>query len=556
MKKTIIIIMFGLIYSSVHTKEPDLKQAPLNPEYIAYMEALQKGEINVFTSDGHALGYVPHPVKYRPTIPANFEKNMDLPAAYDLRTQGKVTSVKDQGDCGCCWAFASIGAIESRWLVLGLGNYNLSEQNLKNGHGFASTPCAGGDANYATAYFIRGAGPVSETDDPYNWLDNTYVSGLIPQGYITDARFLPNLIAVVKQAIYNYGAIFSNMYWDDAYYNATNKTYCYNGDNATNHAILLVGWDDNKNTGSGIGAWIVKNSWGTLWGENGFFYISYNDTEVNSDLAYWPNRIDYNPNATIHYYDKLGAVGYFGYVGADDYGLVKFTPSQNQEITKAGTWIYTTNTTVNFTIYDNFSGNTLSSPLGSTGNQTSDYPGYYTFNLPSPVTINNGNDFYVKVKYTAPGEDLPIPVEQVTSYANPDIETGKYWVSANGSSWSPIGKGTAWEVDLCIKAYGIPQGTPVETTDEKRPERFALHQNYPNPFNPETTIKYELPTKQHIVLKVYDTTGREVVKLVDQEQEAGYHEVNFDAQNLPSGIYICQITAGNYTQTMKLTLLK
>ncbi|MCJ7811776.1 T9SS type A sorting domain-containing protein [bacterium] len=111
-------------------------------------------------------------------------------------------------------------------------------------------------------------------------------------------------------------------------------------------------------------------------------------------------------------------------------------------------------------------------------------------------------------------------------------------------------------MDLCIKAYGIPQGTPVETTDEKRPERFALHQNYPNPFNPETTIKYELPTKQHIVLKVYDTTGREVVKLVDQEQEAGYHEVNFDAQNLPSGIYICQITAGNYTQTMKLTLLK
>ncbi len=556
MKKIMIIFLSGFVFLSVYGQEPELRQAPLNPEYIQYMEALQKGEVRQFTSDGYPLGYVPHPVKYEPEIPANFQKPLDLPALYSLRQLGLCTIAKDQGNCNCCWAFASIGAIESNWLVLGKGSFDLSEQNLKNGHGFINTGCAGGNAKYATAYFCRGDGPISETDDPYNINDDTYVTGLTPQGYITDARFLPNLIDIAKQTIYDHGAVFSNMYYETIYYNSTDKTYYYNGDSPTNHAILLVGWNDNKVTGGGIGAWMVKNSWGGSWGENGYFYISYNDTRVNSDLAYWPNRIDYNANATIYGYDKLGAIGYFGYTNVDDYGLVKFTPSENQQITKVGTWTHASNTTVNFTLYDNFNGSSLSSPLGSTGNQTCDYPGYYTFDLPSPITVNNGNDFYVRVKYSAPGEDYPIPIEQASSYANPVIETNKYWVSHNGSNWTQFGSGTSYEIDLCIKAYGVVPGTSVELRDEKRPEKFVLHQNYPNPFNPETTIAYELPETEHVILKIYDTTGREIIKLVDQEQETGYYEVDFSGDQLPSGIYICQITAGPYTQTMKLTLLK
>ena len=219
----------------------------------------------------------------------------------------------------------------------------------------------------STAYFVRGSGPVSEIDDPYNIADSTSATGLLPQGYVTDARFIPNLIPTIKQAIYDHGAVFSNMYYDTPYYNAANKTYYYNGASpATNHAILLVGWDDAKSTAGGTGAWIVKNSWGTTWGENGYFYISYNDTRVNTDPAYWPNSINYNPNATIYGYDTLGTMGNYGFTSTDEYGLVKFTPSQNQEITKVGTWITASNTTVNFTVYDNFNGNSLSCVLGST----------------------------------------------------------------------------------------------------------------------------------------------------------------------------------------------
>ncbi|MBN2028974.1 T9SS type A sorting domain-containing protein [bacterium] len=560
MKKIIITLLCGFLFSSVYTQEPELKQAPLNPEYIQYMEALQKGEVREFTSDGYPLGYIPHPVKYRPEIPANFQKALDLPATYDLRTEGLVTPPKDQGNCGCCWVFASIGAVESNWLTLGLGIYDLSEQHLKNTHGFKRKHCIeGGNASMATAYFIRGSGPVSETDLPYNISDSTSAPGIIPQGYVTDVRFIPNLISIIKQAIYDNGAVFSNMYWDYAYYNNSNKTYYFNGTIQANHAVLLVGWNDNKNTGGGLGAWIVKNSYGTNFGENGYFYISYNDTRVNTDVAYWPKRMDYNSSATVYYCDKLGSMGSIGYNNSQAYGLVKYAPSQNEQLTKLGTWINTSNTTVNFTVYDNFNGNSLSNLLGSIGDKTCDYPGYYTFNLTSPITVSNGNDFYIKVKYSAPGEDLPVPVEQqVVNYAEPDIETGKCWISSNGlnNTWSPLGNDQEGKFDLCIKAYGVVPGTSVETGDEKRPEKFVVHQNYPNPFNPETTIKYELPNPQHVTLKVYDITGREVATLVDQKQETGYYQVQFDASQLPSGIYMCHITAGPYSQTMKLTLLK
>ncbi len=565
MKKIIMTLLCGFLFSSVYTQEPELKQAPLNPEFIQYMEALQKGEVKAFTSDGYPLGYVPHPVKYRPEIPANFQKPLDLPTVYDLRTRGLVTPVKNQLDCGCCWVFASIGAVESNWLVHGLGTYDLSEQHLKNTHGFIRKHCIeGGNAIISTAYFIRGSGPVSEVDDPYDINDSTSTSGLLPQGYITDARFLPNSIPIIKQAIYDHGAVFSNMYIPDpyyayGYYNQGNNTYYYDGANEPNHAILLVGWDDTKDTDDGTGAWIVKNSWGTAFGENGYFYISYNDTKVNSSPAYWPNRTNYNPSATVYYYDKLGSTVSVGYNNPNGYGLVKYMPPKNEQITKVGSWINTSNTTVNFTVYDNFNGIFPSNALGSTGDKTCDYPGYYTFDLPSPITANNGDDFYIKVKYTAPGENLPVPAEQqVGNYAVPDIETDKCWVSPNGlnNTWSPLGNDQDWKIDLCIKAYGVVPGTSVETGDGKKPENFVLHQNYPNPFNPETTIEYELPKAEYVVLKVYNTTGREVATLVNQKQETGYYQVDFSGDRLPSGIYICQITAGQYTRTMKLTLLK
>ena len=95
------------------------------------------------------------------------------------------------------------------------------------------------------------------------------------------------------------------------------------------------------------------------------------------------------------------------------------------------------------------------------------------------------------------------------------------------------------------------------------PDKFLLLQNYPNPFNPATKIKYSIPAVEsvhaaalHIVLKVYDLLGREIITLVNEKKPAGNYEVNFNAANLSSGVYFYRIEAGSFAATKKLLLLK
>ena len=83
-----------------------------------------------------------------------------------------------------------------------------------------------------------------------------------------------------------------------------------------------------------------------------------------------------------------------------------------------------------------------------------------------------------------------------------------------------------------------------------------LKQNYPNPFNPSTNIEYAIPEESFVLLKVYDVIGNEVATLVNEEQAASVYRANFDANNLASGLYIARINAGNYTNSIKMTLIR
>jgi len=101
---------------------------------------------------------------------------------------------------------------------------------------------------------------------------------------------------------------------------------------------------------------------------------------------------------------------------------------------------------------------------------------------------------------------------------------------------------------------GPPVGTP--NINGNVPARYNLKQNYPNPFNPVTSIEFDLPRNEFVKLSVYNTLGQEVAVLVNNGMEAGSHTINFDASNLPSGIYIYKITAGDFTMTRKMSLVK
>lgn len=96
----------------------------------------------------------------------------------------------------------------------------------------------------------------------------------------------------------------------------------------------------------------------------------------------------------------------------------------------------------------------------------------------------------------------------------------------------------------------------ADNPEGKQPYTFALHQNYPNPFNPSTTIRFDLPVAGAVSLAIYDIQGREIIHLIDDFYQAGYHTTKFDGRSLASGIYFARLKAGNYSQTRKMLLVK
>jgi hypothetical protein len=98
--------------------------------------------------------------------------------------------------------------------------------------------------------------------------------------------------------------------------------------------------------------------------------------------------------------------------------------------------------------------------------------------------------------------------------------------------------------------------TDVEPNSEVLPTAYSLDQNYPNPFNPATKINYSIPVEGFVTLDVYNSIGQKVATLVNENKTVGSYEVNFSAANLSSGIYFYKLTAGNFSETKKMILMK
>jgi C1A family cysteine protease len=291
--KAIFIAVAMTFISFNYVQAERLSSAPLNPNFIKYTQKPSTSFVQNPTVDGHILGYIPPSIKIpkqsvlsKTTLSRSviaFAKA--LPATFDLRILGAVTPVRDQGQCGSCWAFASYSSLESFLIYKGVPrqNLNFSEGDLNQYHGFDTRECEGGNYIMTTAYLARWNGPVDEVDEPYPYISMA-TPGVAVKKHVQYVWFIPDRAApgkdyntTVKTAIQSYGAVSVYFQWEDSSYNEANAAY-YTTKTGGNHAVAIIGWDDNYSKTNfnsqppGDGAFLVKNSWGAAWGKAGYFY--------------------------------------------------------------------------------------------------------------------------------------------------------------------------------------------------------------------------------------------------------------------------------------------
>ncbi len=451
-----IVILLIVLFSTIGIFAQNVPQKqPADPDFFITDDELQEME-------KHGVGLPPIRPAYDRWKNFTYETTRDFPVVYDLRETNFLTPVKSQS-AGGCWAYSTMGCVEARLKMLGYPEYNLSDNNLKFCHGYIPSRNTNGNHWMSSAYFARRSGPYLESEDPHPGGTNsnddcpTEFSALY---YIHESRYPPPQdIDYIKQTVMDYGPVWSLLMWSESSYNPDDYTYYYTG-SSVNHAGVIVGWNDTLMTAGGPGAWIVRNTWGQGFGEGGYYYISYNDSQFGKYNGYWPEVMENEPGTYIHQYDEIGGYWGVGFAGEVGYGLVKFEGTdRDSEITKIGSFIVSTNCGVEIKIFDHFQ-DSVYGLLGRMDEVLLELPGYHTFDLDSAIHIPAGEDFYVQIKYDSndPDDLWPIAVEDtIDGYAKPEIENGKYWIAPDPNLWPTywyqVGVGTPYHYDLCIKAY-------------------------------------------------------------------------------------------------------
>ena len=452
-----------------------------------------------------------------------------LPSTYDSRNYGYVTSVKNQGSYGSCWAHAAMACVESYMIKFGVPvgtgsaattNVNLSETqhcffNYTTSYdaegmltGDKTTVTASGSNNgldvggngEMSAYTLqRWTGAASETTSAlaYSKASTVASSGLNSQyaygsnvTHVQNSEWIPATdIEGVKNAIMKYGA--GNISY---YAGSSTSTYSYtyqctidttSQDSSShkwaNHAITLIGWDDtiaassfSPNKPSSPGAWLCKNSWGTSYFNQGYMYISYEDTSVLEGYIYFydAEAID-NYDHNYQYDGTCNPVCYGkGWPSSADYyvGFANNTQVANV-FTAKGTemlraiafcsWDEAMTYTVD--VYKNpTTGNPSSGTKVSTASGYLTYSGYYTIPLDTPVMLNAGDTFSVVITQNvaaADDEGYYVHTPYDATFNNSDVVSWANWTHANHGNTSyykePNGSWTDCpdNGDYRIKAY-------------------------------------------------------------------------------------------------------
>ena len=377
--------------------------------------------------------------------------NGTLPARYNLAENGFVTDVKNQQDSGNCWAFAALASLETCVLKASNKTFNFSVENMKNliemysAYGWKRETNEGGYNGMPMGYLASWLGPVNATLDPFD--DKGTLSPLLDSEmhiqniYVLPARTSYTDNDAIKEAILKYGGLYASYYHSAGYLNSKTNAYYdpYTGNG--NHAITVVGWDDNYSKNNfytapaGDGAFIVKNSWGSSWGDNGYFYISYYDRvlfAVNKDNQ----AFTYILNDTVRYtknyqYDVAGMTDYL-ITGKKTVWYKNIYNATGNEVIAAVSTFFNTTVDYEISIYVN-------DVLQLTQNGRHEGSGYYTIPLKEYVPVAVGDIFKIVVKLANPQNGYAaVPISEQLSTTRCYYAPGVSYFSNDGKKWTDL----------------------------------------------------------------------------------------------------------------------
>lgn len=458
-------------------------EAPVNPEF----NRVQAGGNEKF----YGLRVDPLKVNTNYNVKRAPEfSRQGAPRKYDLREHNRVTPVKNQGPNGSCWAFATYGSAESA-LMPQVNDF--SEKNLRNTHGYDWGPDQGGTWQVASGYLARWSGPISEADEPYSPYGFTSPRGLVRVKDIDKIMNIPDIrngwdTADLKDAIMANGAAYTTINASEWYLNdRTMASYNPGRAGYANHAVTIVGWDDDYSrynfgiTPPGDGAWIIKNSWGQNWKYmGGYYYVSYFDGFAGRSNAIFKMK-NKRPNESIWYYDDLGMTSNIGN-GQTGYFANVFGPVRNNtDVFEVGFFVPSNG--ASYEVYMTSGNGQVSfnnrTPVAS-GNI--EYAGYVTVPIRT-YNVQAGQYFAPIVKLTTPGYSYPIPIENPIRYysSRARANSNESYISYNGSNWMDVAT-QRYNANVCLKAMTRPAGQnpgpdPNPDPEQKKVDSIRFNEN-------------------------------------------------------------------------------
>ncbi len=519
-----------------------------------------------------------------------------LPETFDLRDyngDNYVTSVKSQQG-GTCWTHGAMAAMEGNLLMTGAwaaagetGEPNLAEYHLDWWNGFnqhnnddLNPPTGsglevhyGGDYRVTSAYLSRLEGAVRDIDgqsfstppDRWNESYHYYYPNHIVWLVAGENLENPDLI---KQFIMDYGVLGTCMCYSGSFINAQYEHYQPpQSSDDPNHAVSIIGWDDNRVTQAPEpGAWLVKNSWGSDWGYDGYFWISYYDKHACQHPEMGAISFqDVEPRQ----YDNVYYHDYHGWRDTKtDITEVfnAFSAVEDELMTAVSFFTAVHNVDYTLTIYSEYSGGTLSGEMAPPQNGTIEYSGFHIIPLVPSIQLSEGENFYIHLSLSAGGHPYDrtsvVPVllgsDQKTLVGSSASPGESYYLTAKG--WEDFyyyddPSGYQNTGNFCVKAYTVDHPVGIGESREGDETLILVH-NTPNPFSSSTSIHYTLKYDAHVEVMVFDLNGRMIAKLADGYQCGGKNTILWDAGSAENGVYICKIIANGKTASARMILMR